>query len=64
MSKKYKQREYWIYRSICECSHVDQSHENTKMGWSWCTGECRVCMCPKYKFEKEYKEESFPYKQI
>jgi len=55
--KKYARRPHYWLNKICECGHTDLRHSDTKWGYSFGTGECKECMCPKYKYESTYKEE-------
>ncbi len=49
-----------IVEQVCVCGHNCHQHKTSNL--VYCTFppqyeylECETCMCPKYRFEKEYK---------
>ncbi len=46
---------------MCECGHNQHAHDTSNMVYltnppQYDYLQCRTCMCPKYKFEKSYKQ--------
>jgi len=57
--KQYPTRKYYKTVKICECGHPEEEHALDRFFMIWNKGKCAVCMCPKFKFEKEYKEQIY-----
>lgn len=54
--KKYPKRKHYYKWDMCECGHDHFDHSSTHWGLGWWRGKCEDCMCPKYNFDRVYKE--------